>query len=200
MILIHICAFFLNTKKKKIIINIDYAYGRQANIIIRSLILLFHQKIASISIFGKAGAVVGNRGEILLPNAITLQDNEEIYSIFNHDISEEDFTKIGWHKPTHRGGMLTVLGTLMQSREMLLFYKLFSGIIGLEMEGGYYLQEILQAKTNKLLHDDVALRFAYYISDLPLSADTNLSIRMTPEEGLPPTYAITRVILKKILS
>ena len=191
---------FFNNKKKKIIINLDYAYGKQGNMIIRSLILLINQKIASISIFGKAGAVVGHRGEILLPDTITLQENEEIYPIFNCDISDQDFAEIGWQKPNHRGGILTVLGTLMQSREMLLFYKLFFGIIGLEMEGSYYLQEIQWAKIRKLLKNSVALRFAYYISDTPLSADSNLLTKMAPKEGLPPTYAITRVMLKKILS
>jgi CRP-like cAMP-binding protein len=189
----------LNTTKKKIIINIDYAFGKQAKVIIRNLILLFNRKIASISVFGKAGAIVGNRGDILLPHTMTLQDNDEFYPIFNQDLTETDLADIGWQKPVHQGGMLTVSGTLMQSREMLLFYKLFAGIIGFEMEGSYYLQEIRWARIQKLLQDNIALRFAYYISDVPLSAHTNLSVRLTISEGVPPVYAITRAILKKIL-
>jgi hypothetical protein len=40
----------------------------------------------------------------------------------------------------------------------------------------------------------------YYVSDLPLEHSASLSARLTPSEGVPPLYAITRCVLNRILS
>ena len=41
-----------------------------------------------------------------------------------------------------QGVVLTVLGTLMQNRELLHYYKNLWACIGLEMEGSYYARQI----------------------------------------------------------
>lgn len=185
--------------KKSILFNIDYAYGKQAESIIRNLILLFGNKIKSISIFGKAGCLIGEPGELIIPNSFIMQENDAVYPIKQADISAQDYINMGWDRAIHHGTMLTVLGTLMQNAEMLRFYQLFWNTTGLEMEGGYFLQEIHRSIMQNLIDPDVLLRFAYYISDTPLNATKTLASKLTVEQGLPPVYAITRTILKKIM-
>lgn len=187
------------SKKKSILFNIDYAFGKQAEPIIRNLILLFGKKIKSLSILGKAGSIVGERGELMLPNRFIIQENDVVYPITTVDLNEQDFRDLGWQRKVHCGPMLTVLGTLMQNSEMLWFYRHFWKAIGVEMEWGYFLQEISRAKIQNLIDPNIILRFAYYISDTPLNEGKTLACKLTLQEGLPAVYSITRIILKKII-
>lgn len=183
-----------------IIFNIDYAYGKQSETIIRSLILLFGKKIRSVSVFGKAGGVVGSRGELMIPQNFIMQENDVSHNIHNQDLSETDFQQTGCQRRIHKGSMLTVLGTLIQNHEMLVFYRDFWNVVGMEMEGGYFIQEINRVKVQNLIHPDIALRFAYYISDTPLREKESLASKMSMEEGVPAVYAVTRAMLHKIIS
>jgi hypothetical protein len=132
-----------------------------------SLILLFGHRIRSISVFGKSGAVVGNRGDLLLPTQMLLQTDDQLYTIPNHSLSTADLLAVGCQRPLHRGTLLTVLGTVMQSREMLYYYRHFYDVVGMEMEGSYYLRGVQRSLPLGLLSPDVRLRFAYYTSDTP---------------------------------
>jgi hypothetical protein len=183
-----------------LIVNIDYAYGRQAKLIMRNLILLFGRRIRSVSILGKSGAVVGRRGDLLLPSEFILQTRNEIYPIPNHDLSSADFDEVGCNRAVHEGTMLTVLGTIMQNNEMLRYYRLFWNVIGMEMEGSFYLREILRGRSLGLLSEDIKLRFAYYTSDTPLDPESTLAGGLTAVEGLPAVYAITRAVLRRVLA
>ena len=87
----------------------------------------------------------------------------------------------------------------MQSREMLHYYRLFWNVIGMEMEGSFYLREILRARSSGVLGNDAALRFAYCTSDTPLDESATLASAMSLEEGVEPVYGITRAVLRKIL-
>lgn len=187
-------------QKKTMLFNIDYAYGKQAEPIIRNLILLFGHKIKSLSILGKAGSIVGARGSLMIPNYFIIQENDVLYPVLQCDMQPADFVQANWKREIQSGTMLTVLGTLMQNTEMLWFYRHFWNVIGMEMEGGYFLQEINRIKMLNLISPEMILRFAYYVSDTPLDASKNLANKMSLEEGLPAVYTITRVILKKILA
>ena len=46
---------------------------------------------------------------------------------------------------------------------------------------------------------DVRVRYAYYASDNPLQSGETLSSGALGEEGIKPTYMITKVIIKKIM-
>lgn len=182
-----------------LIVNVDYAYGRQARLITQNLILLFGRQIRSVSVFGKAGAVAGRRGDILLPDQLIMQSSNEVYPLPNRDLAPADFAGLNFPQAIHQGTMLTVLGTAMQSNEMLRYYRTFWNVVGMEMEGAFYLRELLQARTGGLLAGDLRLRFAYYVSDTPLAPGASLATRLSPQEGVPAVYAITRAILKHIL-
>jgi hypothetical protein len=52
-------------KKRRLLINIDYAFGRQAGDVLCCLILLFGDAIRSVNVLGKAGSSSSTR--VLLP-------------------------------------------------------------------------------------------------------------------------------------
>ena len=97
--------------------------------------------------------------------------------------------------------MITVLGTSLQNREMLSYFKKSSwGVVGLEMEGAHY-QKAIQAaaKIRKNIRENVELRYAYYASDNPLETGKTLASGGLGLTGVKPTYGITLEILKQIL-
>ncbi len=94
-----------------------------------------------------------------------------------------------------RRGMVAV----MQNCEMLHYYRHFWNAIGMEMEGSFYLREILRARSLGLIPEDIRLHFAYYMSDTPLHPDASLASALSADEGVPPVYAITRAVLQRIL-
>lgn len=190
------------TGKRKIIVNIDYAYGaEQAAAVMHNMLLMFGNSISSISVIGKSGGVVGKRGDLLLPRFSVVQCENALFPITSVDIFPEDFDELAWKKGIHTGTLLTVQGALMQSKETLLFYHHFWNAIGMEMEASHYLKAILRAQQHDVIKKTVPLRFAYYTSDTPLLGnEKSLAYQLAAHEGIPCVYAITRVILKKILS
>lgn len=187
-------------KSNVLIVNIDYAFGEQAEDILRNLIILFSNNLASINILGKAGSLTGVRGDILLPTAFIEQKSDQFHPVnqvhgLNVTRLKKSLNKIG----VHVGPLLTVAGTLLQNKMMLKFYKHIWNCIGLEMEGVYYLRQILEACQIGVISQDVVQRFLYYVSDLPLKkAEHSLSVPLKVSEGLPPLYGITREILSSI--
>jgi len=188
--------------RRKVIINIDYAYGaEQAAAVMRNMLLMFGKNISSISVIGKSGGIIGNRGDILLPQRAVVQNTNNSFPITCNDLWPEDFDDEQLNKEIHTGTLLTVEGALMQSRETLLFYHHFWNAIGMEMEASHYLKAIAQAQQHHVINEDVPLRFAYYTSDTPLAdPKKTLAYQLAAHEGIPSVYAITRVILRKILS
>ncbi len=188
-------------RSKSLILNIDYAFGEQASEIMRNLLLQFGKNLGSINILGKAGALLGNRGDILLPDAFIGQSEDLFLPVENRAFKTINRlqnrlaeTKI------YRGPMLTVDGTLFQNSMMLSFYRHIWDCIGLEMEGVYYLRQIIEARQHGLIADNIPMNFYYYVSDLPASPKNQLSTGMNAFEGIPPLYAVTREVLTDIFT
>jgi CRP-like cAMP-binding protein len=183
-----------------LIINVDYAFGQQAEEILSNLLFVFGRRVRSLNVLGKAGGLVGNRGEILLPSATLLQTNDELYPVPNRDLSAADLRALAPDLAVHEGPVLTVAGTLLQDRALLHFYRRIWKCVGLEMEGSFFARTLLSAMETGVARRDIQSRFVYYTSDVPLNPDENLSEGMAPWEGVPPLYAITRAILNRIFS
>ena len=184
-----------------VLVNIDYAFGEQAGEIVRNLIMLFGRRLASINVLGKAGALTGRRGDILAPTAFIEQSSDRFYPFdarVNSDM--ERLTRLAGDRGVHVGPLLTVSGTLLQNSTMLHFYRHIWDCIGLEMEGAYYYRQILESQQLDVLDERIPLRFLYYVSDLPLDRNEDLSANLGPEDGLPPLYAITRQVLSEIFN
>ncbi len=186
--------------ERSLIVNIDYAFGEQAEDIIRSLILLFGRNLASINVLGKAGSLVGKRGDILVPDAFIEQTSDRFYPLDDPDTGlSARLKEMSAGSSVHTGPILTVAGTLMQNRSMLSFYRHIWNCIGLEMEGIFYYRQILEAMELNVIPRQIPTRFLYYVSDLPLGHRSSLSARLHPSEGIPPLYNVTREILSSIL-
>ena len=193
------------------IINTDFAFGAQAEGITRALVTIFGKRIRSFNVMGKAGGLIGKRGDVQLATNVLFSKSslltedplDELRACGNHDVSLERLKQLaGPSRSVHCGNVLTIPGTMLQNAKLLRFYRTIWQCVGVEMEGSYFARQIREAQRAHLLSPDVITRFAYYSSDLPLevSASTNLSASMKPNEGTPPLYAIMRLFLEQILN
>jgi hypothetical protein len=185
-----------------LVVNIDYAFGEQAEHILRNLLMLFGRQMRSVSLLGKAGALVGRRGDILVPTAFIEQSSDRLMSRSGRRAEREqrELSQVLESVTVHAGPMLTVDGTLLQNATMLRFYSNIWKCIGIEMEGAYYFRQLCEAQETGLASGDVDTNFIYYVSDLPLNSAHQLSARLEPSEGIPPLYGITRFLLNRILT
>ncbi len=182
-----------------LLVNIDYAFGQQAEHILGNLLALFACNVASVNVLGKAGGLLGQRGDILAATAFVEQESD-LFQPVNGAIDYDRLEKLAHDRDVHIGPVLTVAGTLLQNRQMLQLNKHIWGCIGLEMEGTYYFRQVLESMNRGVVSRDIEVRFLYYISDLPLDHEANLSGRLRAIEGVPPLYAVTREILAGILA
>jgi len=200
--------YFLPLSKKTekpVLIVIDYAFGEQAFEVMDELLKPYeknnkktHLNVKSISIMGKAGILVGSKGDIMIPTAHMFEGTADNYPIDN-DLSKQDF--MDDNIPVYEGTMVTVLGTSLQNKDILSFFKNSTWkAIGLEMEGAHYQKAIQSAsKIRGNINQDVKVRYAYYASDNPLETGSTLASGPLGLKGVEPTYIITKKILNKIL-
>ncbi len=193
------------SREKPLILVMDYAFGEQAYEIMDELLRPIEtgnksipMSIHSITIMGKAGILEGNKGDIMIPNAHIYEGTADNYPIENK-LKAEDFQNLDLQ--VFEGPMITVLGTSLQNRNILNYFKNSSwGCIGLEMEGAHFqkaIQAAAQIRNN--IKKDVTLRYAYYASDNPLISGSTLASGSLGPAGVKPTYLITLKILSQIL-
>ncbi len=189
-----------------LILNIDYPLGRTSYFILTK-IAEHVQKILGIFVIGKAASLMANRGDVLIPSSISDQHTRNIYS-FNNSIKTQDvtpFLDIQSNGIWDNQKAVTVLGTMLQNREMLDAFSI-EGITDLEMEAGPYLAAVYEITHPKrypegkkifLSSKNFDIGIIHYVSDNPLSQkklDTGLRIH-----GVDATYACTRAVLAKVL-
>lgn len=197
----------ISREKTPVILVMDYAFGEQAFETIDELLKPYRpndkdpvlMNIASISIMGKAGILEGGKGDLMIPTAHIFEGTADNYPIDNA-FSKADFEDNGLK--ILEGPMVTVLGTSLQNKDILHFFKESTWqAIGLEMEGVHY-QKAIQAaaKIRKSIREDVITRYAYYASDNPLKTGGTLASGGLGTTGVKPTYLITDKILKQIFN
>ena len=98
--------------------------------------------------------------------------------------------------------MITVLGTSLQNKDVLHFFKETSWqSIGLEMEGAHYHKAIqIASRIRGHIDENVQVSYAYYASDNPLETGSTLASGGLGLTGVKPTYLITQRMLDKILT
>jgi hypothetical protein len=195
----------LKIRPEDVIIVMDYAFGEQAFEVMDELIKPYETKkfstlmnVKSISIMGKAGILVGKKGDIMIPNAHIIEGPTDNY-VFENELKTEDFT--GNRLGVFEGPMITVLGTSLQNKDVLEYFRDSSWkAIGLEMEGGHYQKAIqIASKIRHYISPEVKVMYAYYASDNPLETGGTLASGGLGLSGVKPTYLITKMILNKIL-
>lgn len=187
---------------KPLILVMDYAFGAQAFEVMEQLLKPFEQNgekkaltSGSISIMGKAGILPGEKGDIMLATAHVCEGTSDNY-IFDNDLKADDFDP---NVKVYVGPMATVLGTSLQNRDVLKMFMSDWKAVGLEMEGGYYHKAINASIIKGNIPAKTKVRYAYYASDNPLMTGNTLAAGAMGNEGIKPTYMITKVILEKIL-
>jgi hypothetical protein len=189
--------------EKPVILVMDYAFGTQAFELIDSLLQPMmtegdekNLNLCSMSVMGKAGTLLGKKGDIMIATAHVLEGSAHNY-ILHTDLKEEDFEG---YEDVYVGPVITVLGTSLQNREVLEAFRTTSWkAVGLEMEGGHYHRAINAAMIREHISKDVKVRYAYYASDNPLQSGQTLASGSLGAKGIRSTYLITKCILEKIL-
>lgn len=192
--------------EKPVLLVMDYAFGEQAFEIFDELLKPYkidqevkNLNLCSISVMGKAGTLVGEKGDLMIPTAHLFEGTADNYP-FSNEIQPEDFAETGL--PVYKGAMITVLGTSLQNADILRYFKESSwNAIGLEMEGAH-MQKAIQsaAKIRRSIDENVTLRYAYYASDNPLLSGSTLASGSLGQLGVKPTYAITLKFLNQIFT
>jgi len=195
---------YLHTEKPVIVV-MDYAFGEQAYETMDELLKPYelpegpmNMNVASISIMGKAGILTGGKGDIMIPTAHLFEGTADNYP-FTNQLTAIHFQ--GQGIAVYEGPMVTVLGTSLQNKDILeYFHSSTWNAIGLEMEGAHY-QKAIQAHASirKSIDSNVTLRYAYYASDNPIITGSTLASGGLGEQGVKPTYLISRAILNHIL-
>ena len=195
-----------NEENNAVIFVMDYAFGEQAYETLDEFLKpvkvngkKLHLDVKSISIMGKAGILEGGKGDVMIPSAHIFEGTADNYP-FKNELSKNDLLDCG--VDVFEGTMITVLGTSLQNKEILKFFKKSTwNVIGLEMEGAHY-QKAIQAasKVRGSINEDVKVRYAYYASDNPLETGSTLASGGLGTSGVKPTYVITKEILKQIFN
>jgi hypothetical protein len=192
------------TNKAPVLLVMDYAFGEQAYECMDELLKSFSQNdkeykmdIPSITIMGKAGILIGGKGDIMIPTSHVFEGTGDNYPLQN-EFKLEDF--MGHDLGVYQGAMVSVLGTSLQNKDVLLHFLDSSWrAVGLEMEGAHYQKAIQSAsKIRNSIRRNVKVRYAYYASDNPLETGATLASGSLGSEGIKPTYLITQITLKKI--
>jgi len=192
--------------EKPVLLVMDYAFGEQAYETMDELLKPFIADgkehtldVGSISIMGKAGILCGNKGDLMIPTAHVFEGTADNYP-FENACTLEEFEGNGLE--VYAGTMVTVLGTSLQNKDVLRYFKDSSWhASGLEMEGAHY-QKAIQAasKIRRNISKDVKLRYAYYASDNPLITGSTLASGSLGLTGVKPTYLITKQFLSGIFT
>ena len=189
-----------------VIMVFDYAFGEQAFEVMDELLRpyeyngeIYTMKVKSISIMGKAGILKGEKGDIMIPTSHVFEGTADNYP-FENALKLSDFEDD--ELQAFEGGMVTVLGTSLQNKDILRYFMDTSWkAIGLEMEGAHYQKAIqVASKIRHHISEDLFVMYAYYASDNPLETGSTLSSGGLGLTGVKPTYLITLRILEKILS
>ncbi|WP_234109530.1 DUF6909 family protein [Chryseobacterium sp. R2A-55] len=188
-----------------VVMVFDYAFGEQAYEIMDELLRpyeyngeIYTMKVKSISIMGKAGILMGEKGDIMIPTSHVFEGTADNYP-FQNALKLSDFQDD--ELKAFEGGMVTVLGTSLQNKDILKYFMETSWkAIGLEMEGAHYQKAIqVASKIRHHISEDLFVMYAYYASDNPLETGSTLSSGGLGLTGVKPTYLITYRILEKIL-
>ncbi|GAB3639687.1 DUF6909 family protein [Spirosoma arcticum] len=195
---------YINANQPLLLV-MDYAFGEQAFETMDELLKPFDLngeslalKVASVTIMGKAGILTGGKGDLMIPTAHIFEGTADNYPLDN-DFRKEDFEGNGL--AVYEGAMITVLGTSLQNKDILSYFRNSSWkAVGLEMEGAHY-QKAIQAhlKIRNSVPADVKVRYAYYASDNPLLTGATLASGSLGTQGVKPTYLITMKWLEKVL-
>lgn len=114
--------------EKPVLFVMDYAFGEQAYETIDEFLKPYKEgksnavylNVDSISIMGKAGILEGGKGDLMIPTAHIFEGTADNYP-FKNELTKADFEGNGLL--VFEGAMVSVLGTSLQNKDILKFFK-----------------------------------------------------------------------------
>jgi len=179
-----------------ILLNMDYAFGEEGYFLFNELLESLGARVRGIYIMGKAGSLVGDRGDIMLPTFFVKLGSGDVYDVHNC-MTASDFDGFAGLDVHADGPMVTVAGTFLQNRVALSYFRDRWNALGVEMEGTPYARALAQARLRGRISAPVSIGVAYYASDAPLSSD--LLSEPLGNQGARAVYAVTIAILRNVL-
>jgi hypothetical protein len=189
-----------------LILNIDYPLGLAAYNVLAK-VAEHTPYVLGVYIMGKAAALNGVRGDVLIPNVVQDEHSQNTY-LFQNAFSAADVAPyLVYGSVLDNQKAVSVLGTFLQnSRVMEVIYR--EGYTDIEMEGGPYLSAVYEMyrpqrhPKNEVVNlygvpFDIGL--LHYASDTPLSKGKNLGAGALSYFGMDSTYATSLAIGRRIL-
>jgi len=193
-------------KSEAVVVNIDYPLGMAAYLIL-SYIATRAGEMRGVYILGKAAALNGRIGDVLMPSVVHDEQSRNTF-LFRNCFSASDVTDhLVYGTALDNQKAVTVRGTFLQTpRYMDVFYR--EGYTDIEMEAGPYLSAVYEMYRPKRHPDNEIvdlyglpfdLGILHYVSDTPLSKGRNLGVRSLSYFGMDPTYATSVAMLRRII-
>lgn len=196
--------------KRHFIINIDKTFGAQIELVLRSLLLTFGNRIRSANLTGKAAGLTGNRGDVVLPSKLLFSkrsfgedSTDEVRLCNRNSLSYEDITPFlgkSSSASVHRGSCITFPGFVLQSSPVLRFYKVVHDCAALEMQSSYVARQIEECRRTGVLSKAILSRYLFYLDDMPLGNENGLQLKPQKREIISTIYASARSLLCQILA
>jgi CRP-like cAMP-binding protein len=195
--------------KRHFIINVDKTFGAQIEMILRSLILNFGNRVRSVNLSGKAAGITGNRGDVILPEKLIFSkqafgedSTDEIRLCNRRSLAEEDiapFLDKSSSAAVHKGTCITLPGFMLQSQPVLKFYKTVHGCTAVDMQSSYVARQLEECRRTGVLSQTIPSRFLFYCDDMPLGNENGSILKPQKREIISTIYATARALLCKIL-
>jgi len=190
--------------KNAAILNIDYPFGDEAYYACKHLLAILGEKVKGIYIMGKAGALVGDVGDIVIPDEVYDETSNLNFNI-NNAVKKHahGMKKVNVHKDI---SVAAVHGTILSTKETLRAFKA-QNIVTVEMESGPFMKAIYDHYIERHVYSsaDVDLTgvppkigIVYYVSDIPLNPEKTLGAGHIPIKGFHSTYQAAIATLESI--
>lgn len=189
-----------------LIFNIDYPLGLAAYNIL-SKVAESVGGVLGVYVMGKAAALNGVIGDILIPSVVHDEHSQNTYLFPNCFAAADVAPYLVYGTVLDNQKAVTVRGTFLQNaRYMDVFYR--EGFTDIEMESGSFLSAVYEMfrpvrhPANEIVNlygITFDLGLAHYVSDTPLSKGRNLGAGSLSYFGLDSTYAVTIAILRRII-
>eukprot|EP00796_Vickermania_ingenoplastis_P004453 gene4454-3249_t len=195
--------------RRHFIINVDKTFGAQVEAVLRSFLLTFGNRIRSVNLTGKAGGLVGCRGDIALPTKLLLskqsfgEDSTDEIRTCNATLSPDIISKFLTRSTSakiHRGTCIASPGFVFQSPSVLKFYKVVHGCTAADMQSSYVKRQLEECRRTGIISNQVRSRYLFYFDDMPFGNEDGSEIRMMKKEMFATTFATIRCLLHAILS
>lgn len=189
-----------------LILNIDYPLGMAAYNVLAK-VAEHTPYVLGVYILGKAAALNGVRGDVLIPNVVQDEHSQNTY-LFQNAFSAADVAPyLVYGSVLDNQKAVSVYGTFLQNaRVMDVIYR--EGYTDIEMEGGPYLSAVYEMyRPQRHPRNEVVnlygvpfdLGILHYASDTPLSKGKNLGAGALSYFGMDSTYATSLAIARRIL-